>query len=67
MTAMAEHAKIVQPFRAGLRGATGGVAQLNAEDITAEAALYGMMGILTERGLARDFATQYINELYQIR
>jgi sphinganine-1-phosphate aldolase len=67
MTVRPEHAKIVQPFLADLRVAAAEVAKLKPEDITGEAALYGMIGTLPDRDMAKDFATQYLNELYQVR
>jgi len=67
MTVMPEHAKILQPFLADLHKAAEEVAKLKQEDITGEAALYGMIGTLPDRGMAKDFATQYLNELYQAR
>ncbi|MCX6005130.1 MAG: hypothetical protein NT082_05605 [Chloroflexi bacterium] len=66
MTVMPEHAKILQPFPADLRIATAGVAKLKLEDITGYATLYGIMGMLPDRGMAKDFATQFINDLYQV-
>ena len=45
-------------------GFAAGVAKLKEEDISGEAALYGMIGSLPDRGMARDFAVQYLNDLY---
>ncbi len=67
MTIMPEHAKIVQPFLDDLRKAAAEVAKLKPEDITGEAALYGMIGSLPDRGMARDFAVDFINDLYKAK
>ncbi|MBM3118396.1 MAG: aspartate aminotransferase family protein [Chloroflexi bacterium] len=67
MTVFPIHATIVEPFLADLHSAVTEVAALKPEDIAGEAALYGMIGSMPDRGMARDFAIQYLNDLYRVR
>ena len=67
MTVFPIHSTIVEPFLADLRQAVKEVAALKPEDITGEAAIYGMIGSMPDRGMARDFAVQYLNDLYRVR
>jgi len=60
------HATLVEPFLADLRAAVKEVAKLKPEDITGEAAMYGMIGSMPDRGKAKDFAVQYLNDLYRV-
>jgi len=66
MTISPIHATIVEPFLADLRAAVKEVAKLKPEDITGEAAMYGMIGSMPDRGMAKDFAVQYLNDLYRV-
>ena len=59
------HATIVEPFLTDLRAAVKEVAKLKPEDITGEAAMYGMIGSMPDRSMAKDFAVQYLNDLYR--
>jgi len=66
MTISPIHATIVEPFLADLRAAVKEVAKLKPEDITGEAAMYGMIGSMPDRSMAKDFAVQYLNDLYRV-
>lgn len=66
MTISPAHASIVEPFLADLRQAVKEVASLKGEDITGEAAMYGMIGSMPDRAMARDFAIQYLSDLYRV-
>ncbi len=66
MTISPIHATIVEPFLADLRTAVKEVAKLKPEDIVGEAAMYGMIGSMPDRGMAKDFAVQYMNDLYRV-
>jgi sphinganine-1-phosphate aldolase len=66
MTISPIHAGIVDLFLADLRTAVQETAKLKPEDISGEAAMYGMIGSLPDRGLAEDFAVQYLNDLYRV-
>ncbi|MBM3176332.1 MAG: aspartate aminotransferase family protein [Chloroflexi bacterium] len=66
MTISPIHATIVEPFLADLQAAVKEIAKLKPEDITGEAAMYGMIGSMPDRGMAKDFAVQYLNDLYRV-
>lgn len=66
MTISPAHASIVEPFLSDLRQAVKEVASLKGEDITGEAAMYGMIGSMPDRAMARDFAIQYLSDLYRV-
>jgi glutamate/tyrosine decarboxylase-like PLP-dependent enzyme len=66
MTISPLHITIVELFLADLRAAVKEVAKLKPEDITGEAAMYGMIGSIPDRGMAKDFAVQYMNDLYRV-
>lgn len=66
MTITPIHTAIVEPFLTDLRAAVREVAKLKPEDITGEAAMYGMIGSMPDRGMAKDFAVQYLNDLYRV-
>ena len=66
ITVSPAHASIIEPFLADLRQAVKEVAKLKAEDITGEAAMYGMIGSMPDRGMAKDFAIQYLSDLYRV-
>ncbi|MEW6186446.1 MAG: aspartate aminotransferase family protein [Thermodesulfobacteriota bacterium] len=61
------HASIVEPFLTDLRSAVQEVSKLKPENISGEAAMYGMIGSLPDRGQAKDFAVQYLNDIYRVR
>ncbi len=66
MTISPIHATIVDPFLADLRTAAKETAKLKPEDVSGEAAMYGMIGSLPDRSLAEDFAVQYLNDLSRV-
>ncbi len=66
MTVSPRHAFVVEPFLSDLGAAVKETAKLKPEDITGEAALYGMISSLPDRGMAKDFALQYFNDLYRV-
>ncbi len=59
------HLRVVQPFLADLRGAAVEVSMMKPEDISGDAAVYGMIGSMPDRAQAKEFAVQYINDLYR--
>jgi glutamate/tyrosine decarboxylase-like PLP-dependent enzyme len=67
MTVSPIHASNVASFLTDLRSAVEEVSKLKSEEISGEAALYGMIGSLPDRGQARDFAVQYLNDIYRAR
>lgn len=67
MTVFPIHATIVETFLADLEQAVKKVITLKPEDISGEAAIYGMIGSMPDRGTAKDFVVQYLNDLYRVR
>jgi len=61
------HLKIVDPFLNDLAGAVKEVSLLKQEDISGEAAIYGMIGSLPDRAQAKEMITQYFNDLYRAK
>ena len=61
------HLKIVDPFLKDLAGAVKEVSLLKQEDISGEAAIYGMIGSLPDRAQAKEMITQYFNDLYRAK
>jgi len=61
------HLKIVDPFLNDLAGAVKEVSLLKQEDISGEAAIYGMIGSLPDRAQAKEMTTQYFNDLYRAK
>jgi glutamate/tyrosine decarboxylase-like PLP-dependent enzyme len=66
MTVSPAHDSIVEPFLADLHTAVKEVAKLKAEDISGEAAMYGMIGSMPDRGAAQNFAVQYLSNIYRV-
>ncbi len=61
------HLKIVDPFLKDLARAVKEVSLLKQEDISGEAAIYGMIGSLPDRAQAKEMTTQYFNDLYRAK
>jgi len=61
------HLKIVEPFLNDLADAVQEVSLLKQEDISGEAAIYGMIGSLPDRAQAKEMTTQYFNDLYRAK
>lgn len=67
MTISPFHERIVEDFLKDLKEAVAEARQHKEEDISGMAAIYGMMGIMPDRKMARDFALKYLNDLYQLK
>ncbi len=61
------HERIVESFLKDLRSAVEEVSVLKPEDITGDAAMYGMIGTMPDRKQAKEFAVQYLNDLYRVK
>jgi sphinganine-1-phosphate aldolase len=61
------HEKIVEPFLKDLKEAAADVSGTSSGDTSGMAALYGMMGTLIDRKMAKAIALQYLNDLYRLR
>ena len=67
LTVSPAHEKIVFPFLRDLREVVKEVARTKEEPASGEAALYGMMGTLPDRRMAKNLALQYLNDLYRLK
>jgi glutamate/tyrosine decarboxylase-like PLP-dependent enzyme len=67
MTISPAHEKIVGPFLHDLREVVEEVSQSKEDAPGGEAALYGMMGTLPDRKMAKNLALQYLNDLYRLK
>jgi len=67
MTISPAHEKIIEPFLQDLRGCVAELSGTDPADVSGEAALYGMMGTLPDREMAKAFARQYLNDLYRLK
>jgi len=61
------HESIVEPFLDDLRAACREVASSSADGISGMAALYGMIGALPERGMAKDFINEFLNDSLKLK
>ena len=67
LTVSPAHEKIVEPFLRDLREVVEEVSRTKEEAPSGEAALYGMMGTLPDRKMAKNLALQYLNDLYRLK
>ena len=67
MTVSPAHERIVDPFLKDLREVVQEVYESKEESPSGEAALYGMMGTLLDRKMAKNLALQYLNDLYRLK
>jgi len=59
------HLKVVEPCLKYLRAVAQEVSAMKPEDISGDAAVYGMIGSMPDRAQAKDITTQYFNDLYK--
>jgi glutamate/tyrosine decarboxylase-like PLP-dependent enzyme len=67
MTISPVHEKIVGPFIKDLKEAAAEVSGSDPGDASGMAALYGMMGTMVDRKMAKALALQYLNDLYRLK
>ena len=67
MTVSPVHEKIIDPFLRDLQQIVGELSKTPAEDVSGEAALYGMLGTMPDRKKAKSLALQYLNNLYRFK
>lgn len=60
------HVGLADPFLADLAECTREVEGIDASKLSEEAVMYGMMASMPDRSAARDFAVQYLNQLYRL-
>ncbi len=61
------HLKIVDSFLKDMAEAVKEVSLLKQEDISGDAAVYGMIGSLPDRAQAKEMTTQYFNDIYRAK
>ncbi|MBM4333201.1 MAG: aspartate aminotransferase family protein [Deltaproteobacteria bacterium] len=67
MTISPAHEKIIEPFLKDLQESAKEVSGTDSGEASGMAALYGMMGTMPDRKMARTFALQYLNDLYRLK
>jgi glutamate/tyrosine decarboxylase-like PLP-dependent enzyme len=67
MTVSPIHRTIVDDFLKELKEAVVGLPTVDAEDVSEMAAMYGMIGTMTDRKMAREFALAYLDDLYKLK
>lgn len=67
MTVSPAHGAVVEPFLEDIREAVRAVSGVKPENLSQEAAMYGMMGGLPDRTMARDFALSFLTDLYRLK
>jgi len=61
------HENVVDDFLADLGEAAEKVKDVDASNLSQEAAMYGMMASMPDRKLARQLAVEYLNDLYKLK
>lgn len=59
------HAGVIEPFLRDLARCADEIRSLPPEDLSGAAAVYGMIGSLPDRGMARDLILSYLDSLYR--
>lgn len=67
MTISPIHLSVADRFVADLARTVPQVPAADSEDISDMAAMYAMLGSTTDRSMAKDFALQYMNDLYRLK
>jgi glutamate/tyrosine decarboxylase-like PLP-dependent enzyme len=66
MTVSPVHLSVVEKFLDDLRRITPDVPPADSQDLSEQAAMYAMLGTMPDRRMAREFAIEYINNLYRV-
>jgi len=66
MTVSPVHLSVADKFLDDLRRITPEVPPAGSKDLSEQAAMYAMLGTMPDRHMAREFAVEYINNLYRI-
>ncbi|MEW5725852.1 MAG: aspartate aminotransferase family protein [Thermodesulfobacteriota bacterium] len=67
MTVSPIHEQIADEFLRDLKELAAEVSHVEPDQLSQEAALYGLMGTLPDRQAAKEFALQYLSELYSYK
>ncbi len=66
MTVSPVHLSIADKFLDDLRRIAPEVPPADSQDLSEQAAMYAMLGTMPDRSMAREFAVEYINNLYRV-
>jgi len=66
MTVSPVHLSVADKFLDDLRRITPTVPPADSQDLSEQAAMYAMLGTMPDRQMAREFAVEYINNLYRV-
>ena len=66
MTVSPVHLSVVDKFLDDLGRIAPEVPRADSQDLSEQAAMYAMLGTMPDRSMAREFAVEYINNLYRV-
>jgi glutamate/tyrosine decarboxylase-like PLP-dependent enzyme len=66
MTVSPVHLSVADKFLDDLRRITPEIPRADSQDLSERAALYAMLGTMPDRHMAKEFAVEYINNLYRV-
>ena len=66
MTVSPVHLSVADQFLDDMRRTIPEVPRVDAQDLSEQAAMYAMLGTMPDRRIAREFAVEYINNLYRV-
>ncbi|UCF83065.1 MAG: aspartate aminotransferase family protein [Desulfobacteraceae bacterium] len=66
MTVSPVHLSVADKFLDDMRRTMPEVPRDDAQDLSEQAAMYAMLGTMPDRNMAREFAVEYINNLYRV-
>ena len=66
MTVSPVHFSVADKFLDDMRRTIPEVPRADAQDLSEQAAMYAMLGTMPDRNMAREFAVEYINNLYRV-
>ena len=66
MTVSPVHLAVADKFLDDLRGVIPEVPRADTRDLSEQAAMYAMLNTMPDRSMAREFAVEYINNLYRV-
>jgi sphinganine-1-phosphate aldolase len=65
MTVSPVHLAVADKFLDDLRHTIPGIPPVDSQDLSEQAAMYAMLGTMPDRSMAKEFAVEYINNLYR--
>ena len=67
MTVSPIHLAVADKFLADLRRTIPEIPPADSQDLSEQAAMYAMLGTMPDRSMAKEFAVEYVNDLYRHR